>query len=117
MSSVKIVVMGNPLILTLSTVTPVGQHRIGSVRVEFDHGEPIHVRVYGHVRIFENAKLRARFETDLRKYCENPAVLEQIIPYNGSLAKARRFNPSKTQVNERDWYKGTKKGLAAVIVS
>lgn len=104
----KINIMGNPLILTLSNEIPKDSHRIGSVTVDFQNGVTIYVRIYGSVKIFTDGRLRDRFEMELRRYCENPAVLEQLFDYNGSMPKARRFNPSQAQVKQRHWYTGGK---------
>lgn len=105
MAQMNVNIMGNPLVLSDSDVIPDGNHRVGSVTLLPAHGEPKYVHIYGSVRIYGKSKEREVFEKEVRKTCENPAVIEIIFGYNGSLVKSRRFNPSIAQ-KRRGWYTG-----------
>lgn len=108
MSQLSINIMGNPLILCGDSDPPPETHRIGTVPIIFDHGNPVYIRIFGSLKIYTDKKQREDFEKELRRTCENPAVIEQIIEnYNGSLPRSKRFNPSVAQ-QKRGWYSGHK---------
>jgi len=108
MSQISVNIMGNPLILCCDKDPPPETHRIGTVSLHFDHGAPVYVKVFGSLKIYKEGKKREDFEKELRRTCENPAIIEQIFEeYAGSYARSRRFNPSVAQI-KRGWYSGSK---------
>lgn len=116
MTQVNVNIMGNPLILCGDSDPPPPEaHRIGTVPLYFDHGKPVFVRVFGKVKLYKDGKVREAFERELRKTCENPAIVESIFGSTGSYAKTRRFNPSAAQ-KKRGWYHGGCKEETAATV-
>lgn len=109
MSLLPITVMGNPLILCCDKDSPPDTHRIGTVPIYFQNSKAtVYIKIFGSLKIYEDKKLREEFEKELRRCCENPAVIEQIIDdYNGGLPRSKRFNPSIAQ-QKRGWYTGHK---------
>lgn len=109
MASFNINIMGNDLILTAADDAPPDTHRLGSVPLYFDDKPETFIRVYGNLKIYADPKKREAFERELRQACENPIVLEQVVPdLAGFYPKTRRFNVSWSQ-RKRGWYNDVKK--------
>jgi hypothetical protein len=108
MSLVSTTIMGNDLVLGSHDDPPVG-HRVGSVPVKFDNGKTEYISVFGSIHIYTDSRERDHFESELRKFCQDPDTVQKVLGVAVQSAHAKRFNPSRSQT-DRGYYRAGRNG-------